>query len=248
MIEHLDIEEVLFLDIETVPGFAAWENAPESEQSLWTEKSRFIREKNNISLEESYHQAGIYAEFGKIICVSCGFFSQRKGDRAFRVTSFFGHDEAELLTAFADMLEKRFSSPFRILCAHNGKEFDFPYLCRRMLINGIALPEPLHIAGKKPWEVRHLYTMELWRFGDYKYYTRLELLAGVFGIPTSKESIDGSEVNATFYKEKDLEKIKKYCQRDVEVTARIYMAMHPQLDELEIEIVPAEDSKKDHKD
>jgi DNA polymerase elongation subunit (family B) len=134
-----------------------------------------------------------------------------------------------------------------ILCAHNGKEFDFPYLCRRMLINGIALPEPLHIAGKKPWEVRHLDTMELWRFGDYKYYTRLELLAGIFGIPTSKESIDGSEVNATFYKEKDLNKIKKYCQRDVEVTARIYMAMHPQLDELEIEIVTSEDSKKDHR-
>jgi hypothetical protein len=117
-----------------------------------------------------------------------------------------------------------------------------------MLINGIALPEPLHIAGKKPWEVRHLDTMELWRFGDYKYYTRLELLAGVFGIPTSKESIDGSEVNTTFYKEKDLDKIKKYCQRDVEVTARIYMAMHPQLDELEIEIVHSEDSKKDHKE
>jgi DNA polymerase elongation subunit (family B) len=135
-----------------------------------------------------------------------------------------------------------------VLCAHNGKEFDFPYLCRRMLILGIPLPEPLQIAGKKPWEVRHLDTMEMWKFGDYKHYTRLELLAAVFGIPTSKDGIDGRQVNSTFYHENDLEKIKKYCLRDVEVTARIYMAMHPQLDELEIEIVHSEESKKDHKD
>ena len=123
-----------------------------------------------------------------------------------------------------------------ILCAHNGKEFDFPYLCRRMLIQGIALPEPLQLAGKKPWEIRHLDTMELWRFGDYKYYTRLELLAAAFGIPSSKEGIDGSEVNPTYYREKNLEKIKNYCLRDVEVTARIYLAMNPQAEPADFEI------------
>jgi hypothetical protein len=123
-----------------------------------------------------------------------------------------------------------------ILCAHNGKEFDFPYLCRRMLIQGIALPEPLQLAGKKPWEIRHLDTMELWRFGDYKYYTRLELLAAAFGIPSSKEGIDGSEVNPTYYREKNLEKIKNYCLRDVEVTAKIYLAMNPQAESSDLEI------------
>ena len=236
MIEHLDIEEILFLDIETVPGFSAWENTPEADQALWTEKSRFIREKNNISVEESYHQAGIYAEFGKIICVSCGFFSQRKGDRAFRVTSFFGDDESELLTAFADMLEKRFSSPFRILCAHNGKEFDFPYLCRRMMINGIALPRLLQIAGKKPWEIPHLDTMEMWKFGDYKHFTSLKLLAHVFHIPTPKDDIDGSMVRSVYYEEKNLERIETYCKKDVITVAQLLLRFRnePLLEEFEI--------------
>ena len=117
-----------------------------------------------------------------------------------------------------------------------------------MLIQGVALPEPLQISGKKPWEVRHLDTMELWKFGDYKHYTRLELLASVFGIPSSKDDLDGSQVNTTFHVEKDVEKIKKYCLRDVEVTARVYMAMHPQSDDLEIEIIHSEETKKDHKD
>lgn len=236
MIEHLDIEEVLFLDIETVPGFSSWADTPEADQVLWAEKSRFIREKNNMPVEESYHQAGIYAEFGKIICVSCGFFSQRKGDRAFRVTSFFGDNEAELLTAFADMLEKRFASPFRILCAHNGKEFDFPYLCRRMMINGVSLPRLLQIAGKKPWEIPHLDTMEMWKFGDYKHYTSLKLLAHVFQIPTPKDDIDGSMVRSVYYEEKNLARIETYCKKDVITVAQLLLRFRnePLLEDFEI--------------
>ncbi|MEP1954024.1 MAG: 3'-5' exonuclease, partial [Algoriphagus sp.] len=146
-------------------------------------------------------------------------------------------EEKELLLEFKALLEKK----KWILCAHNGKEFDFPYLCRRMLINGVALPEPLQIAGKKPWEVRHLDTMELWKFGDYKHYTRLELLASIFGIPSSKDELDGSQVNTTFHLEGDIEKIKKYCLRDVEVTAKVFLAMNPQVENPEIEIIHLQD-------
>jgi hypothetical protein len=110
-----------------------------------------------------------------------------------------------------------------------------------MLIHGIGLPEPLQIAGKKPWEVRHLDTMELWKFGDYKHYTRLELLAAIFDIESSKGDLDGSQVNATFHLEKDIEKIKIYCLKDVEVTARIYLAMNPQDLELSIEVIHLKD-------
>ena len=249
MADFLDhLSDILFLDIETASQTEHFEDLDPRLQPEWLKKEKLIRTENPNPEPGSlyFDRAGIHAEFGQVICVGAGFFQTKKKEKKlyFRSKVFAHEEERELLLEFKGLLEKK----KWILCAHNGKEFDFPYLCRRMLINGISLPEPLHIAGKKPWEVRHLDTMELWRFGDYKYYTRLELLAGVFGIPTSKESIDGSEVNATFYKEKDLEKIKKYCQRDVEVTARIYMAMHPQLDEMEIEIVSAEDSKKDHKD
>ncbi len=169
-----------------------------------------------------------------MFCVGVGFFQAKKKEKKgyFRSKVFAQEEEKETLLELKALLEKK----KWILCAHNGKEFDFPYLCRRMLIQGIALPEPLQLAGKKPWEIRHLDTMELWRFGDYKYYTRLELLAAAFGVPSSKEGIDGSEVNPTYYREKDLEKIKNYCLRDVEVTARIYLAMHPQPEPADLEI------------
>lgn len=243
------LSDILFLDIETASQTEKFEELDPRLQEEWIKKERLIRmESQDEILPGSlyFDRAGIHAEFGQVICVGVGFFQTKKKDKKllFRSKIFGDSDERELLLALNDLLSKK----KWLLCAHNGKEFDFPYLCRRMLIQGIPLPEPLQIAGRKPWEVRHLDTMELWKFGDYKHYTRLELLAAVFGIPTSKEGIDGSQVNSTFYLENDLGKIKKYCLRDVEVTARIYMAMHPQLDELEIEIVQAEESKKDHKD
>jgi 3'-5' exonuclease len=241
MADFLDqLGEILFLDIETSSQTELFEELDSRLQQEWIKKEKLIRTENQNHDPGSlyFDRAGIHAEFGQVICVGVGFFQVKKKEKKlqFRSKVFSNEDEKELLLEFKSLLEKK----KWVLCAHNGKEFDFPYLCRRMLINGISMPEPLQIAGKKPWEVRHLDTMDMWRFGDYKSYTRLELLAAVFGIPTSKETIDGSEVNTTFYKEKNLEKIKVYCLKDVEVTARIFMALHPQPEELEIEIVPTE--------
>ena len=168
--------------------------------------------------EEFYERAGIWAEFGKIICVSVGMFTKDQ-PTALRIKSFAGHDEKELLTTFCAMLKKQ---PVNlILCAHNGKEFDFPYLCRRMLINSVKLPQQLEISGKKPWEINHIDTMELWKFGDYKSYTSLSLLTEIFNIPTPKDDIDGSMVGHVYWQEKALERICTYCQKDVIATAQL---------------------------
>lgn len=242
------LADILFLDIETASLTEKFEELEPRLQEEWIKKERLIRQENPAEVPGSlyFDRAGIHAEFGQVICVGVGFFQSKKKEKKliFRSKIFADAEERELLLALKDLLDKK----KWILCAHNGKEFDIPYLCRRMLIQGIPLPEPLQLTGKKPWEVRHLDTMDMWKFGDYKHYTRLELLAAVFGIPSSKDGIDGSQVNSAFYLQNDLEKIKTYCLRDVEVTARIYMAMNPQLDGIEIEIQHAEDSKKDHKD
>ena len=226
---------ILFLDIETASSTESFAELDPRLQPEWIRKERLIRRESVLEPGELFFErAGIHAEFGKVICVGVGYFQVKKKEKKgyFRSKVFAQEEEKETLLELKALLDKK----KWILCAHNGKEFDFPYLCRRMLIQGIALPEPLQLAGKKPWEIRHLDTMELWRFGDYKYYTRLELLAAAFGIPSSKEGIDGSEVNPTYYQEKNIEKIKNYCLRDVEVTARIYLAMNPQSEPSDIEI------------
>jgi DNA polymerase elongation subunit (family B) len=234
MLDQLRLEEVLFIDIETVPQEQAFEKLDEETKQLWTDKSRYSREKNSITVEESYREAGIYAEFGKIVCISVGYFALRMQERVLRVTSFFGHDEFKLLADFSELLETRTGHPFRLLCAHNGKEFDFPYICRRMLIHRIKLPAMLDIAGKKPWEVAHLDTMELWKFGDYKHYTSIKVLSKIFGIPTPKDDIDGSQVRSVYYDEGNLDRIELYCKKDVATVARIlqcYKGEEPVSDE-----------------
>ena len=216
MLRHIKIENILFLDIETVPQCSDFQFLDETTQSLWEQKASSIS-KDGRSPDSLYERAGIYAEFGKIICISAGFAHYTtNGQLAFRLKSCFGDDEAELLKEFSEMLN-RFAAQHSnmLLCAHNGKEFDFPYIARRMLINGIALPVSLDVAGKKPWEVPFLDTMELWRFGDYKNYTSLRLLTHVFGIPSPKDDIDGSQVASVYWQEKDLLRIVRYCEKDV---------------------------------
>lgn len=223
MLEQIALDEILFLDIETVSQSPEFGHLDDDFKTLWTEKSRFMREKSNTSIEDSYESAGIYAEFGKVICVSAGYFASRQGERIFRVTSFYGDDEEVVLQDFAAMLNQHTGNKFKILCAHNGKEFDFPYLCRRMIVNNVTLPVLLDIAGKKPWEIGHLDTMELWKFGDYKHYTSLKLLAKILGVPTPKDDIDGSQVKAVYYNEKDLGRIERYCKKDVVTVAQILL-------------------------
>jgi uncharacterized protein YprB with RNaseH-like and TPR domain len=189
-------------------------------QELWEQKT-YLQRKDEQTAAEFYERAGIQAEFGKIICISIGFFHQVEGLQHFRVSSFYGDNELEILKNFVALLKKQPKD--QLLCAHNGKEFDFPYLCRRMMVNNIPIPPQLQIAGKKPWEVNHLDTMELWKFGDYKNYTSLNLLASILSIPTPKDDIDGSMVKKVYYEDNDLKRIVKYCQKDVISTAQILL-------------------------
>lgn len=220
MLENINLHQILVLDIETVPQYSSFEEVPGQYQNLWEYKTRFHR-KDGESPSDFYSRGGIWAEFGKIVCISAGIFSSEKTQVSLRVKSFFGHDEKIILESFSSTLNKLAEN--LVLCAHNGKEFDFPYLCRRTLINGIHIPPQLNIHGKKPWEVNHVDTMDLWKFGDYKNYTSLNLLAAVFNIPSPKDDIDGSEVHQVYWKEKNLERIKTYCEKDVITTAQLLL-------------------------
>lgn len=222
MLDTIALENILFLDIETVPQADRFDNLPEEMKKLWERKAQYIK-KEGESEKDAYRHAGIYAEFGKIICIGTGYISGSKEKRMMRIKAFSGEDESKLLAEFSGLVKKFFSSANKYLCAHNGKEFDYPFLARRMLINGIPLPPPLDIAGKKPWEVQHLDSMELWKFGDYKAFTTLNLLATIFKIPTPKDDIDGSMVNEVYWKQKDMDRIVRYCRKDVLTVAQLIL-------------------------
>ena len=221
MLHKLNLDDILFLDIETVPLHQQYSELSAEAQMLWEEKTRYQR-KEEFSAEEFYDRAGIWAEFGKIVCISVGYFSFRHQQRTFRVTSFTG-EEKNLLVDFSRLVNEHFSRPNKLFCAHNGKEFDFPYISRRMIINGIEIPQKLQLFGKKPWEIPHLDTMEMWKFGDYKHYTSLKLLAHILGIPSPKDDIDGSEVRNVFYNEGDIDRIATYCEKDTITVAQILL-------------------------
>ncbi|MBI2967110.1 MAG: 3'-5' exonuclease [Bacteroidetes bacterium] len=221
MLEQINIENILFIDIETVPAFPAYADLPDVWKKLWDNKSSFIRKKEEDTPETLYERAGIYSEFGKVICISAGFIyvkegsSARNTDREIRVKSFSGDDERTVLSEFAELITRNYHREHHRLCAHNGKEFDYPYLSRRMLINSIKLPKMLDTAGKKPWEIQHIDTFELWKFGDSKNYTSLELLSNLFNIPTSKDDITGKDIARVYWQEKNLPRIVTYCRKDV---------------------------------
>lgn len=220
------LQNILFLDIETVSQYPDYTTMPAEWQELWGKKAEsLLRNREEETRESIYSRAAIYAEFGKIICVSCGVMHGMGNQRKIILKSFSGNNEAEILVAFAEMLRKWSAGETRFLCAHNGKEFDFPYLCRRMLINNISIPAILDSSGKKPWEVNFLDTLELWKFGDFKNYTSLNLLAHALGIPTPKDDIDGSKVGEVYWKDQELERIVTYCQKDVLTVAQILLRM-----------------------
>ena len=216
------LNNILFLDIETVPQEESWEQLSNEMQGLFEKKTHYQR-KEEFTAEQFYDRAGIWAEFGKIICISVGYFVDVEAKKQLRVTSFFGDDEHKLLTEFKVLLDKHFAKKDNILCAHNGKEFDFPFIARRMIIHKIDLPKKLNLFGKKPWEVPHIDTLELWKFGDFKHYTSLKLLTSILGIPSPKDDIDGSEVATVYYKEKNLQRIVAYCEKDTIAVAQILL-------------------------
>ena len=222
ILKSVQVENVLFLDIETVPAVADFSLLAPEWRDLWDKKSKTIT-KTEESASDLYNRAGIYAEFGKIVCIGIGVLRRGKDGMQLRVKSLSGHNEFELLQEFAMLMEKSFPGPPHLLCAHNGKEFDFPFLARRMMINGIKLPKLLDMSGKKPWEIPHIDTMELWKFGDFKSFTSLNLLAHLFGLPTPKDDIDGSKVWSVYWQENDLDRIARYCVKDVVTLVQVFL-------------------------
>jgi hypothetical protein len=221
MIQKTPLNNILFIDIETVPEQQHYDQLDEDLRQFWEQKTQYQR-KDEISAEAFYERAGIWAEFGKIITISVGYFVNKADIRNFRVTSFWG-DEKKILNDFSNLLTTHFNGPQHVLCGHNAKEFDIPFIARRMIINSISLPSKLNLFGKKPWEVPHLDTLELWKFGDYKHFTSLKLLTKVLGVPSPKDDIDGSEVARVYYEEKDIDRIITYCEKDVIAVAQIFL-------------------------
>jgi uncharacterized protein YprB with RNaseH-like and TPR domain len=238
MLKNINYSKILFFDIETVPQTFDYSALDERGQGLWDRKTRFIQERENLNAEEVYEKAGIYAEFGKVVCISLGFVLQKEGETQIRIKSIANEDEIILLKDFLDLLNSYYNSPDFLFCAHNGKEFDIPFLCRRILINNLKIPYMLNVSGKKPWEIKHLDTMELWKFGDFKNYTSLDLLTYVFKIPTPKDDMDGSQVAKVFYQDKDLDRIIQYCEKDVVATIQLFRKYQgdPLIDEEFIQI------------
>jgi 3'-5' exonuclease len=209
-----DPAKILFIDIETVPVVYKYDDLPENARELWNKKAS----QQKADPSEYYQKAGIFAEFAKVICIGMGHYFQKQ----LHVQCLSGSNERDLLEEFCRLLTTRFNRPGQLLCAHNGKEFDYPFLCRRLIVNGMPLPPILKIQGLKPWNVPHLDTLELWKFGDVKNFTSLSLLAHILGFPSPKDDMDGSQVGRTFYEENNLKKISDYCLKDVVTLARVY--------------------------
>ena len=227
MLDKVEFDKILFLDIETAPQVYNFDELDDAKKQLFLSKTRGIHQGDETRFEEAYDsRSSIFAEFGKIICISVGFVHvDPLGVRHIRLKSFYHDDEETLLRQFCKLLNENYNTASHILCGHNAKEFDFPYICRRLLINGIKLPKILNIAGKKPWEINHIDTMELWKFGDFKAYTSLPLLCNIFNVPTPKDDISGADVARVYYEENDLERIKIYCEKDVAALIQVFLKL-----------------------
>jgi len=228
MLAEINLHDILFLDIETVPAVYDFEKLDDTWQKLWSDKTSYLQDRESKTAAELYDRAAIYAEFGKIICISTSLFYQSGSEEKLRVKSFYGKDESELLVEFLEMINRFDQYGTKFLCGHNSKEFDIPFIARRAIVNGLDLPGMFQLAGKKPWEVKHLDTMDLWKFGDYKHFTSLNLLANLLGVPTPKSDISGADVGRVFWEEDDLERIKVYCEKDTIAVARLMQRFRKQ--------------------
>lgn len=238
MLYHAQLENVIFIDIETVPAYKSFEDIPEPLQQLWIDKFGKKLDENETIQNQYFNNAGIYAEFGKIICISVGFVNIESSQKQLRIKSFYAHEEQLILQSFANLLQNKHFQPADkfYFCGHNINEFDIPYLCRRMLVHQIQLPSILDISGKKPWEIKNVDTMVHWKFGDFKNYTSLKLLTALFQIQTPKDDISGKDVGRVYWEENDLERIRIYCQKDVLAVAQLFQRykMQPLIGESEI--------------
>ena len=240
MLSQTKTQNILFLDIETVPEKENFEDLDLTFQTLWTKKTTWQRKEEFTTSKFYKMKAGVMAEFAKIICISVGYLFTGKGENHFRIKSFYGDNEKQIISDFNALLNSEFNKNQHQLCAHNGKEFDFPFIARRMIINHIDIPFKLNLFGKKPWEVPHLDTLEMWKFGDFKHYTSLKLLTTILEIPSPKDDIDGSQVAHAYYKEKNLERIAKYCEKDTIAVAQLFLRFNNESLLREEELVFAE--------
>lgn len=223
MVDKIKIENILFLDVETVPLTYKYNDLGTYEKYLWDSKVKHLEKENVLASDLYAEKAGVYAEFAKIVCVSTAIVYKEKGKRKLRVKSFYSHDEKDVLADFSKLVSTHFNNDNHYLCAHNGREFDFPFLCRRLLVNNMKLPGILSVNGKKPWETHFLDTMEMWRFGDYRSFTSLELLTHLFGVPSPKDDLKGEDVKHVYYKDGDLERISRYCKKDALTVAQLFL-------------------------
>jgi len=238
--QNIRLENLLLIDIETVSEHPTFSGLNDDWKQLWEEKvQRQLPE--NVTAEAFYPQrAGVMAEFSKVVCISVGYFKRDGKDIHLRVKSFYGDDEKILLQDFIAALQKMESNNNKwSFTGHNIKEFDIPFICRRLLINGLGIPLFLDFQNMKPWETNMIDTFQYWRFGDYKHYTSLKLLAAALNVPSPKDDIDGSMVGDVYWKEKNLERIVTYCQKDVVTTANIVLRFKnlPLLGAGDVEIV-----------
>lgn len=229
------MENILFLDVETVPLTYKYNDLGTYEKQLWDSRIKYLEKEERTAKQLYEEKAGVFAEFAKIVCISTAIVYKEKGKRRIRVKSFYDHDEKKVLEGFCELVDSHFNGPSYHLCAHNGREFDFPFLCRRLMVNSMKLPGILSINGKKPWETQLLDTMEMWRFGDYRNFTSLELLAHLFGVPSPKEDLRGEDVKHVYYKDGNLERISAYCKRDALTVAQLFLKFRNE------SIIPQED-------
>lgn len=222
-----ELSSILFVDIETASGSPSYKELDDRLKHHWDRKAGFLHNPQELSLEDLYFdRAGIFAEFGQVLTIAVGYMTKSNDDSwGLRVKAFADKDEVRILNDFKYLLESKFDPSTLKLCAHNGREFDFPYICRRMLIQGISIPEVLDISSLKPWEIPIIDTMHMWKFGDRKNFTSLDLLASLFDIETSKSDIDGSDVTRVYHLEDGLERIAEYCKRDIVVTAQLFLKL-----------------------
>ncbi len=235
MLDHIDITSILFLDIETVSEKKSFSDLNEDLQHLWHIKAKALTKPadgifdDEMTAQSYTDRAAIFAEYGKIVCISVGIVTKDPETKQLkaRLKSFANDDEKILLEEFVGLLNAKYNNPERFyLCGHNIKEFDVPYICRRMLLNQMSFPRMLDVQGKKPWETKHLLdTLELWKFGDNKNYTSLKTLAAIFGFPSPKDDIDGSQVGGVYWNDEDLPRIATYCEKDVLAVIQLLLKM-----------------------
>jgi predicted PolB exonuclease-like 3'-5' exonuclease len=226
------LKRTLVVDIETASMVVSFDKLDSRNQSFWRKKSKRLLKGHKLdhdheTLSQFYEDKGaIFAEFAKVICISVGIFDINENIDSLRIKSFYGDNEFEILNSFRDLLQGHFYDKYHhTIAGHNLKEFDIPFICRRMVINGIKLPNLLRIHGARPWQVPHLMdTLELWKFGDYKNYTSLDLLCTVLGMPSPKDNLDGSQVSKAYW-EGNIEEIKDYCEKDITATARVILKL-----------------------